>query len=70
MCRPTPQTTREAPRVEHCRRAEYLFEEKVAATFLLDPKPSLDSLCPYVMLTMLPNDSYVDTHCLQGGKCT
>lgn len=68
--RPSTQTTRKSHVVEHCRRTEYLFEEKLAATFLVDPTLSLDSV-PFWngMLAMLEVVTPVDAHGLLGRKC-
>lgn len=50
ICNPSPpQATRKSHVVEHC---EHLCEEMMAAIFLHDPMPFLDSL-----LAMLPNGS-------------
>lgn len=67
----TTQTTRKSHVVEHCRRTEYLFEEKLAATFLVDPKLSLDSVPLWDgRLAMLEMVTPVDAHGSLGRKCT
>lgn len=70
ICRPSAQMTRKLHVVEHCRRTEYLFEEKLAATFLVDPKLSLDSVPLWDgMLAMLEMVTPVDAHGSLGRKC-
>lgn len=70
ICRPSAQMTRKSHVVEHCRRTECLFEEKLAATFLVDPKPSLDSVPLWDgMLAMLEMVAPVDAHGSLGRKC-
>lgn len=71
ICRPPTQTTRKSHIAEHCRRTEYLFEEKLAATFLVDPTLSLDSVPLWDgMPAMFEVVTPVDAHGLLGRKCT
>lgn len=71
ICRPSTQTARKSHVVEHCRRTEYLFEEKLATTFLVDRKLSLDSVPLWDgMLAMLEMVTPMDAHGSLGRKCT
>lgn len=62
ICKPPTQAARKSQVVEHFRRADRLCEEMVAAIFLHDPTPSLDSAGH--------TSTLVDAHCQQGRNCT
>lgn len=52
-----PQSVSQGIRIIACRAQKPISGEKVKATFLLDPKPSLVPLCYGVMLATLPKGS-------------